>query len=193
VQARALADRASEGVARAAGVIRQILTFSEPGSSGKQPLDLREVVQGAASFVRSNPRYRSTEVRVAVGADALLLEGNPVTLGQLTLNLLLNALQAEPANGPVEVTAHAEGETIVLEVSDRGPGVSPAVRDRLFEPFTSTRGSSGLGLAVCRGIVGDHGGTIDAGDRDGGGAIFTVRLPRGIPTAPALFPAGSEA
>ena len=81
----------------------------------------------------------------------------------------------------------------MIEVRDRGPGVSPEVRDHLFEPFTSTRGSSGLGLAVCRGIVDDHGGTIDVGDRDGGGAVFTVRLPRASTAAPALIASGSRA
>jgi signal transduction histidine kinase len=116
-----------------------------------------------------------------------------VTLGQLTLNLLLNALQAEPADGPVEVAAREDAGTIVLEVRDRGPGVAPAVRDHLFEPFTSTRGSSGLGLAVCKGIVDDHGGTIAVGDREGGGAVFTVRLPRATTAAPALIVAGSRA
>jgi signal transduction histidine kinase len=176
-EARPLVDRASEGVARAAGVIRQILAFSEPGSVEKTTLDLREIVAGAAAFVRSDPRYRSTAIDLALDSRPLLVHGNPTTLGQLVLNLLLNALQAMPASGPVELSASsAEGE-VLLEVRDRGPGLPGAVRDHLFEPFTSTRGSSGLGLAVCRGIVQDHEGSIEARDRTGGGAVFVVRLP----------------
>jgi signal transduction histidine kinase len=189
-EARPLVDRAAEGVNRAAGVIRQILAFSEPGSAAKETLDLRQVLETTASFVRSNPRYREADLRLTLGSSPLLVHGNAVTLGQLALNLLLNALQAEPATGPVEVSVTgAPGEPIVLEVRDRGPGVAAAVRDRLFEPFTSTRGSTGLGLAVCRGIVEDHGGRIELRDREGGGAVAAVSLPAapGEATVPPLL------
>jgi signal transduction histidine kinase len=177
-EARPLVDRAAEGVSRAAGVIRQILTFSESGSSDKEELDLRAVIESTASFVRSNPRYRGADVRLVLGGSPLVVRGNAVTLGQLVLNLLLNALHAEPATGPVEVEASSAPDEVVLEVRDRGPGVPASVRDHLFEPFTSTRGSTGLGLAVCRGIVEDHAGMIALRDREGGGAVFSVRLPK---------------
>ncbi|HVR29404.1 MAG TPA: HAMP domain-containing sensor histidine kinase [Thermoanaerobaculia bacterium] len=176
-EARSLVDRASEGVVRAAGVIRQILAFSEAGSPEKEILDLRGVLDAAADFVRANPRYRGADLALVLGSSPLLVRGNATTLGQLTLNLLLNALDAEPAAGPVELEATVEEGVVVMEVRDRGPGLAEEVRDRLFEPFTSTRGSTGLGLAVCRGIVEDHGGRIEARDREGGGAAFAVRLP----------------
>ena len=111
--------------------------------------------------------------------------GDPQTLGQLIFNLVLNACQAQPGGGEVEVVVKpAEGEDrqgLELEVLDRGPGISPAVRDRLFEPFQSTRGSIGLGLAICHGIAVDHGGIITTSPRAGGGTRFCVLLPREPP------------
>jgi signal transduction histidine kinase len=191
--ARALVDRASEGVTRAAGVIRQILAFSEQAPPAKEDLDLREVVHETAAFLRSNPRYRQADLQLALGSEPALVHGNAVTLGQLTLNLLLNALQAEPARGPVEVSLDHDRGDVTLEIRDRGPGLAPDIRDRLFEPFTSTRGSTGLGLAVCRGIVDDHSGRIAAHDRDGGGAVFSVRLPAHTLTGSELVRARSGA
>jgi K+-sensing histidine kinase KdpD len=64
-----------------------------------------------------------------------------------------------------------------VEIADHGPGIPQEVRDHLFEPFYSTRGSTGLGLSVCHGVVADHGGTIHAVDRPEGGACFVVELP----------------
>ena len=77
----------------------------------------------------------------------------------------------------MEISIRSEQAEDILEVEDRGPGIDPEVRPRLFEPFVSSRGSTGLGLAVCHGIVRDLGGTIEAEDRQDGGARFVVRLP----------------
>jgi signal transduction histidine kinase len=70
-----------------------------------------------------------------------------------------------------------EGDRATIEVRDRGPGLDPDIVPRLFEPFVSSRGSTGLGLAVCDGIVREHGGTIAGHNRPGGGASFVVTLP----------------
>ena len=105
------------------------------------------------------------------------VEGNAVTLGQLFLNLLLNAAQIQGGRGEIEIACRSEGGRAVVRVADRGPGISAEARGHLFEPFFSTRGSIGLGLAVCAGIVRDHGGIIRAANRDGGGAELTVELP----------------
>jgi signal transduction histidine kinase len=90
---------------------------------------------------------------------------------------VLNALQMQPEGGEVEVIVSRAGDEALVEVADRGPGVGADVMARLFEPFVSSRGSTGLGLAVSHGIVLEHGGSIVAENRPGGGALFTVRLP----------------
>lgn len=172
-----LVERVEEGVARAAGVIRQVLSFSEPGRSAKETFDLREVLKTTVSFVHSDPRRRRDDIHLELPPLPLPVHGNRVTLGQLFLNLLLNACQAQPAAGPVEVLAEERDTEVIARVRDRGPGLDPQVRAHLFEPFTSTRGSTGLGLAVSRAIALDHDGRIEAAERAGGGAEFTVTLP----------------
>ena len=79
------------------------------------------------------------------------------------------------------VSVRREGEDVVLEVADRGPGIPPAMRERMFERFArdggDRGGGSGLGLAIVRAVAEAHGGTVAAGPAEGGGAVFSVRLP----------------
>jgi two-component system NtrC family sensor kinase len=94
------------------------------------------------------------------------------------LGLLANAAAAAPSGGEVGLAAAASDGAVELAVADSGPGVPPELRARIFEPFFTTRPrGTGLGLAVARQIVEAHGGRIEVGERAGGGARFTVRLP----------------
>jgi signal transduction histidine kinase len=108
--------------------------------------------------------------------------GNAGALNQVFLNLLKNAAEAlEASGGSVSVVAAREGEgTLVVKVEDDGPGMTPEVRGRLFEPFFSTKGAgrgTGLGLSISRRIVKDLGGSIDVESTLGSGTRFFVRLP----------------
>ena len=106
-----------------------------------------------------------------------MVTGNPIMIGQVATNLILNACEAQPEGGEVAVVARREGERVVAEVQDRGPGVPEAERERIFEPFFSTKDSTGLGLSVCHSIVRDHGGELVVAGREGGGAVFRMTLP----------------
>ncbi len=111
-----------------------------------------------------------------VFVDGLLVE-------QLLLNLLENALNHTPEGASLQLSASATDGTLKLEVADRGPGLVSGEEKSIFEKFTQGYHSggkgAGLGLAICRGIVQSHGGTIEASNREGGGALFTVHLPTG--------------
>jgi signal transduction histidine kinase len=99
-------------------------------------------------------------------------------LRQVLLNLLRNAAHVSPFEASIEIEGRLDGDSYEISVADRGPGVDPQSRTRIFEPFFSKRaGGVGLGLAVCQGIVRAHGGTIAVDDREGGGATFRVRIP----------------
>jgi signal transduction histidine kinase len=100
-------------------------------------------------------------------------------------NLVQNAQQAlsDRPGGRVQVHLARQGDKLVLRVSDNGPGIAPEMRDRLFEPYATTKSEgTGLGLAIVERIVVEHGGEITAGDAPGGGAVFTVQLPLSGPT-----------
>ncbi len=172
-----LVCRIREGLERVAGVTRQVLTFADPGASPLIPIDLNSVLNDTVRFVRSNPAFRQTHVMINASREELRILGNRVTLGQLFLNLLMNACQVQPEGGQIEVASIKEGNRAIIIVADCGPGIPDHVLPKIFEPFYSTRGSTGLGLSVCYGIVEEHGGRIVAHNRLGGGAIFQVEFP----------------
>jgi signal transduction histidine kinase len=119
------------------------------------------------------------ERRITLDAVPGMAYGDIGRLRQVILNLMVNAAQVSEVDGLIEVSgASVEGGAYEILVSDRGPGIPPEDRSRIFEPFFSRRaGGSGLGLAVCHGIVRAHGGSIAAEGREGGGTTFRVTVP----------------
>ncbi len=143
-----------------------------------QPLD---AVVGSA-LGRLEERLAKREVLVKVPRDLPLVAIDGVLIEQVFINLLENAAKYSPESAPLELEARAEGSSVVVEIRDRGQGIPPEDRDRVFEKFyrlprERAGGGAGLGLAICRGIVEAHGGKIRALPRDGGGSIFVFDLP----------------
>jgi K+-sensing histidine kinase KdpD len=152
---------------------------------------VEEVIGSALGRVEAVLEGRRVDVRIP--EDLPPASADPVLLEQVFVNLLDNAAKHTPGGTPIEVTARATPGAVVIDVADRGPGIPAGSESRLFDtflrgPHPATQGA-GLGLAICRGIVSAHGGTIVAHNRGGGGALFRVRLlvPR---DALALPPAG---
>lgn len=175
--AGALLERIREGTDVATEVVRQLLTFAEPGRGEPRPLDLASVAERTFRFVAANPAYRHLEFTYSAGEHALPVRGDGAALSQLILNLLLNACDAQGEGGEVELRLSRQGDRARIALLDRGPGLSAEAQEHLFEPFYSTRGSTGLGLSVCHGIVRAHGGSIRGANRRRGGASFLVELP----------------
>jgi two-component system, OmpR family, phosphate regulon sensor histidine kinase PhoR len=116
--------------------------------------------------------------------DAATTTGDPAKLQDVLRNLVENAANYSPDGGQIDVATRRTAHTIEIAVADRGPGVPPADLPRIFERFyrvdrsrSRDPGGTGLGLSIVKHLVELHGGTVAAGNRDGGGAIFTVRLP----------------
>jgi signal transduction histidine kinase len=166
-----------QGLDRAAGIVRQVLAHADPAKAPKTPVDLNQLAAETVDFVRSRTEFAGIAFSTELHPGALRALGSPIMLGQVVSNLVINACEAQVPSGEVTVTSRKEGGRVVVEVADRGPGVAEADRERIFEPFFSTKDSTGLGLAVCHSIVREHGGSLRVHPRPGGGALFRMDLP----------------
>jgi two-component system sensor histidine kinase KdpD len=120
-------------------------------------------------------------VSTSIDPSLPLLSVDPVLFEQVLVNLIDNAIKHTPPGTPIDIAVAASNGGISIEVADRGPGIPEGSEDLIFQKFHRGAGAGprgvGLGLAICRGIVEAHGGTIRAARRTGGGAVFTVTLP----------------
>ena len=142
--------------------------------------DAQDLVGCALAAVE--PRMEGHPVAVTLAEDMPLVSMDLVLMTQVLVNLLENAHKYSPKDQKIEIGASGESGTLLLEVSDRGPGVPEQDLKRIFDkfyriPVPEGAGGTGLGLSICKGIVEAHGGRISAENRPGGGLKIRVRLP----------------
>ncbi len=167
-------------VLRIGRTVQGLLDFARTPPLDRRPHDLRDLVAEAAGLVRGRAGAKAVAVRVEAPPAPVTAAVDRDQFLSLATNLLFNAIDASPPGGEVAVALGpaAGTATVQLEVADRGPGIDPAVESRLFTPFATTKPTgTGLGLSVARRAAEDHGGTLAAAPRPGGGAVFTLTLP----------------
>jgi len=185
--ARALVSEAAElvadtqeGVDRIVQLVARLRSFarSEPESQARPALvDLARVAEAAAAMAAVGLPENSIRCRLAAVPPVRAVEGELV---QIALNLLVNAVQASAGVPDVEIEVASEGEGVALRVRDRGCGLAPEVLPRVFDPFFTTKPpgvGTGLGLSLSYDLARRNGGRLEAANRDGGGAEFTLLLP----------------
>ncbi|MGB8331198.1 MAG: HAMP domain-containing sensor histidine kinase [Polyangiales bacterium] len=167
--------------------IRDLLDFSrhEPGRGGRieSSADLSEVVSDTVKLIDRQSRFRDIDLTLVLEDGLPRVRGDHERLRQLLLNLLFNAADALGGKGRIEVRASNGGGVVQLIVEDDGPGIDRDILDQVFDPFVTTKAAgqgTGLGLAVCHTIVELLGGSIEATNREQGGASFEVRLPAAL-------------
>jgi len=182
-RARQQLDEAIQGAKRMQHIVRDLKRFSRVDDERQDNVNLRAVLESSINICWNEIRHRATLERDFDAAP--LVEASESRLGQVFLNLLINAVQAMPdrpasANRiAIRIRTDDEGWAVV-EVSDNGIGIDPDWTSRVFEPFFTTKSVSegtGLGLSICRNIVRHAGGTIDVKSVPGEGSTFRVRLP----------------
>ncbi|HLK10719.1 MAG TPA: ATP-binding protein [Candidatus Binatia bacterium] len=163
---------------RVADTVRRLMCYARPLEPKMAAAPVRRVVDQAVRTAELVPATQGCTIRTEPVPADLRWEMDPELIEQVLVNLIVNACEASPPGGEVEVRAAIERGELSLVVRDHGPGISPAIRERLFHPFFTTKPhGNGLGLAVSRNIVREHGGQIDVGSTDGGGSAFRVLLP----------------
>jgi signal transduction histidine kinase len=170
----------SEQVERVAAIVQSLMNFARPRETVRMPVQLQEVLEKALSFVGEKLRRRGIEVERDFERIPSI-RGDAEKLQQLFLNLFLNAADSMPDGGSLRVSTAPRGEAEVgVRVRDSGAGMTAGVVAQIFEPFFTTkeRGmGNGLGLSVAKGIVVDHGGTIDVSSDPDKGSQFVLMFP----------------
>jgi signal transduction histidine kinase/ActR/RegA family two-component response regulator len=180
-----------QGLDRIRQVVRDLKTFSRPDEEPLRPVAVADVIESSLQMTMNEIRHRAALVKELGPVPPVL--GNASRLGQVFLNLLVNATQAIPEGAAdrneIRVVSYVDGAGfVVIEIRDTGTGIAPDLVERVFEPFFTTReaqGGTGLGLSISRNLVASMGGAITVESRPEHGSCFRIRLP----PAPADEPA----
>jgi signal transduction histidine kinase len=177
-----------EEITRLEGLVQTFLDYARPPRPAKKAFALQPLLGQVVDLVSARAAQKGVRVECDVPPAPVVVRADPGQVRQVVLNLVLNALDAVPAGGTVrlQVDAAAGERRLALRVADTGCGLPGDLGEHIFEPFVSTKETGlGLGLSICKRILEAHGGAIEAANRPGGGAVFTVRLPLCRPAAPA--------
>jgi PAS domain S-box-containing protein len=182
---------------QAARVTRQLLMLGRPAPALTAPTDLALVLREQLTLLR-RMAGDGIDLRVSCPEGPLGANLEPSSFGQVLLNLVLNARDAQEGAGPIDVRLGTEDGRAVLEVQDIGSGLRPGTEARIFDPFFSTKrgkGGTGLGLTVVQDVVEAAQGTVTVDSTPGAGATFRVTIPlsaRDVPASEQGLPLGSE-
>ena len=164
---------------RLEALMRRTLTFAKPIELRIAQVEARKLCEQVLRAQRTEVVKRGAEVEIQIDEPEVLLNGDRQLLDEVLTNLIANALEAGKARARIVMSVRRVGSsTVVFAVDDNGPGIAEHQRGNLFKPFSTTKvKGTGLGLAFCRRVVEEHGGTIEAQTSSLGGARFEIRLP----------------
>jgi len=162
-----------------ADLVKQLQHFSKPPQQARRPVDLNKIWEDVLALSRKDLEHRKIRFAYTSPPDLPPVLASADQLGEVFMNLVLNARDAMPEGGTLTVQLLPEDDWLAVQVRDTGMGIPPEVQERLFEPFFTTKGEqgTGLGLAICYRIVQEHAGDIAVESVPGEGTTFTVRLP----------------
>jgi two-component system NtrC family sensor kinase len=167
-------------VQRAGATVRNLLDFTRKDQPVFTPVSVPDLLQASLRLVGNELALARVEAQLHAPASLPPVNGNPRNLEQVFLNLFLNAMEAMPDGGRLDISATHQGESVRVAVKDSGPGIPPEHLDQVFEPFFTTKEAgegTGLGLSVSYSIVEKHGGHLEVESQPGQGTTFTVSLP----------------
>lgn len=187
---RQMLETVKASAVRGADLVKQILAFAHGTTGEPMVVQLRHLIKDMGKLMEDTfPRSIRIQQQLATNLWPVL--GDPTQLHQVLLNLSINARDAMPDGGELKIVARNEAATagapvhprVIIEVTDTGCGIPPAIRDQIFQPFFTTKGAgkgTGLGLSTVAGIVRNHGGQIEVTSETGRGSSFRVLLPANV-------------
>jgi len=167
---------------RASDIIRRTRKFIEKHEHEKVQADVNSLVRDAAGLIQGDANRRNVEMRLRLADSLPVAFVDVVQIQQVIVNLARNGIDAMSGNDPTRrqltISTEPSPDGIVISVDDSGPGISPEIRERLFEPFFSTKADGlGIGLSICRSIIEAHGTQLEVSSAPGQGARFQFALP----------------
>ncbi len=167
---------------RAGEIIKRVRAFINPNRGTYENLDMESVITHALALLQPELRRNAVSVNTGFALKLPMVRGDRVLLEQVLVNLVQNATQAMQSlprkQRMIEIEAFRQENSILVTVSDHGPGIPEASSDQLFSPFFSTKSEGlGLGLSICRTIIEAHGGHVSVRNMETGGATFSIALP----------------
>jgi two-component system NtrC family sensor kinase len=161
-----------------------LLDFSRTRPAAHAPVSLGDIIASAIRLLAHQQRANNINFQIETASDLPLVSGDEGQLQQAIIALGTNAIDAMPVGGQLKIVSSKHGENVCIEVSDNGAGIPAENVAKIFEPFFTTKEvgkGTGLGLAVCYGILTEHGGSLDVQSTIGVGTTFTISLPAIIP------------
>jgi two-component system NtrC family sensor kinase len=177
----------SEQIARIKRVTKDLTDFARVRPAAKAMIDVNDVVRSSLRLANFDAGFQKLKAETKLDETVTPILADADQLQQVFLNLLLNAKDAMPGGGSLLIETIAEESAIVVRIADTGTGIDELTAKQIFDPFFTTKPAgqgTGLGLAVCYGIVTAHGGTIEVKTHDSGGTTFDLRFPYILSSSP---------
>lgn len=176
------AEKIYKSINRISTIIENLLKFARPSvKSAMSCINIISLIQETITLVAHQAGIQKIKIKTGFPAEAIEVNGIPSLLQQVVMNLLLNAMNAMPDGGILDISLKIVEDWVAVRISDTGHGIPKKYIDQIFDPFftTSTIGKgTGLGLSICYSIINQHKGTIDVESIEGKGSIFTIKLRR---------------
>ena len=188
-----LLEKIHRQTSRASSIVNNLLNFSRVSDALYAPVDLNRVIDDTIQLLDAQLRNTEIEVERRYADDLPLAPGDGPKLQQVLMNLILNARDAMPHGGRLEISTEADDDSVVISVRDTGLGIAPEHLAKIYDPFFTTKQigkGTGLGLAVSYGIIRDHGGHINVESKLGEGTRFQITLP--LAAARQMFAIASD-
>lgn len=170
----------STQISRISQVTRDMMDFARARPAARSDADINSVIETSLRLAAFDSGFKKISVVKILNKNLPGISVDADQLQQVFLNLFLNAKDAMPTGGELNIKSHADAETVIIEISDTGTGIDPEFAKQIFDPFFTTKPGgkgTGLGLAVCYGIVTAHGGKIEAAANFPSGTTFSITLP----------------
>ena len=176
--ARKHVQRISKEIVHLKDIVESFLTYARPQEPHREVCDLEALVAEAAQLVKDQTHSRNITVSLGGDAEKTRILADPGHLKRIFLNLIYNAVQAQPGGGRIDISWKEAGGAVFVCVKDGGEGIPREIQDNVFDPFFTTREKgTGLGLSIVKGLIEVNGGSIRLARSDTNGTEFEIRLP----------------